>query len=268
MSIRRNAFAGVIIGVLGLGCAAIYPEVSTPIGKPPNENAVKPEPPDDYVYLYFKSARMPPRTRDGRPWGKDKDSLPSPYAVLFMDGVEISRTEVQPNTLEPTWPQQKKANYRVHDDTKLKVEIWDDHGLFPHPICQKEIRRVASHTDLGEVETDCNGGGSFVLAIEPAHAFWGLGLYYELRTSAVIVSRVVQASAAGWAGLKPGDQIVAIMDQPVSQLDGGQIQTMIRVNASKGLELKVRTGEGPPRNVTLKEAALYPLAEEKVDTPP
>jgi len=266
MSILRNAWAVVLVGTFGWGCAAIYPEVSTPIGKPPNENSVKPEPPDDYVYLYFKSARMPPKTRDGRAWGKEKDSLPSPYAILFMDGVELFRTQVESNTLEPTWPEQKKANYRVRDDTKLKVEIWDDHGLFPHPICQKEIRRVSSYTDIGEVEVDCSGGGSFVLAIEPAHALWGLGLYYELQTSSVAVSRVIEASPAGWAGLKPGDQILEIMDEPVSKLDSGQIQSMIRVNASKGLELKVRTGEGAPRKVTLKEAAIYPLAEEKVQT--
>lgn len=266
MSIQRSAFAGVILGVLGWGCAAIYPEISTPIGQPPNENAIKPEPPDDYACLYFKGARMPTLTRDGRHWGKDKDGLPSPYAILFMDGVEIMRTEVEANTLEPTWPGQSKTNYRIRDNTRLKVEIWDDHGLFPHPICQKEIRRVASRMDLGEVEMDCDGGASFELAIEPAHALWGLGLYYELQTSSVVVSRVIQASAAGWAGLKAGDQILEIMGQPVSQLDRGQIQSLIRVNAAKGLELKVRTGEGEPHSVTIKESALYPLAEEKVQT--
>ncbi len=50
----------------------------------------------------------------------------------------------------------------------------------------------------------------------------------------------------------------------VSQLDNGQVQSLIRVNAATGLKLKVRGADGSNRTVTLKEGALYPLAEEKV----
>ena len=265
MLIWGKTWAGALtVTILG-GCAAIYPEISTPIGPPPNENAAKPEPPDDYAYVYFKSARMPTSTRDGRPWGKDKNSLPSPYAILYLDGVEISRTEIEENTLEPTWPHQKKANYRVGDKSHIKVEIWDDHGLFPHPICQKELRNLANYIDIGEAEVDCNGGASFTLAVEPAHAFWGLGFYYEFRTNSVVISRVIEASTAGRVGLKPDDQIVSVMGKPTSQLDNGEVQTFIRVNAASGLKLKVRTGDDPPRSVTIKEQAMYPLAEEKVE---
>jgi hypothetical protein len=264
MSNWGKALAGVLWGLMSIGCSAIYPEVSTPIGAPPHADSVKPEPPDDYAYLYFKSARMPAHTRDGRPWGKDKDSLPSPYAILFIDGTEISRTEVEPNTLEPTWPNQKKENYRVSGKTKVKVEIWDDHGLFPHPICQKELKKITNYTDVGEVDVDCSGGASFLLAVEPAHPLWGLGFYFELRTTSVVISRVIAASPAGWAGLKPGDRILEIMGKQVSQLDSGQVQSAIRVNASSGLTMKVRTGDEAPRKVDIKEAAVYPLADEKV----
>jgi hypothetical protein len=264
MSKWGKSFAGVLLGLVAMGCAAIYPEVSTPIGQPPSGSTLKPEPPDDYVYLYFKSARMPSHTRDGRAWGSAKDSLPSPYAILYIDGTEIWRTEVESNTLEPTWPNQKKENYRIDAKTKLKVEIWDDHGLFPHPICQKEIKKLSNYIDVGEVEVDCTGGASFLLAVEPAHAMWGLGFYYELRTTSVMISRVIAASPAGWAGLKPGDYIVEIMGKPISQLDSGQVQSAIRVNAGSGLTMKVRTGDSAPRQVEIKEAAIYPLAAEKV----
>jgi hypothetical protein len=264
MLIRGKALAGLLVGLLSWGCAAIYPELSAPIGKPPNEDASKPSPPDDYACVYFKRARMPTTTRDGRPWGKNKDSLPSPYAILILDGTEISRTEIEDNTLEPTWPHQKKANYQVGEKTRLKIEIWDDHGLFPHPICQKELRNLANYLDIGEAEVDCNGGASFTLAVEPAHAFWGLGFCYEFRTNAVVISRVIAASTAGRVGLKPGDYIVEIDGKPTSQLDNGEVQTLIRVNASSGLQLKVRSGEGAPRQLTIKESAMYPLAEEKV----
>jgi hypothetical protein len=54
------------------------------------------------------------------------------------------------------------------------------------------------------------------------------------------------------------------MGKQVSQLDSGQVQSAIRVNASSGLTMKVRTGDEAPRKVDIKEAAVYPLADEKV----
>ena len=134
----------------GLGCAAIYPEIDTPIGPPPNAESPSPPPPDDYVFLYIKGARLPSQTRDGRKWGKGGDGFPSPYAILFIDGTEINRTAVEENTLEPTWPNQKKANYQMPSKRQLRVEVWDDHGLFPHPICVKEIHNLPSYVDMGE----------------------------------------------------------------------------------------------------------------------
>ena len=75
-----------------VACAAIYPEIDTPIGPPPNVDVVKPPPPEDYVCLYIKGARLPSQTRDGRKWGKG-NGYPSTYAIVSIDGEEVSRTE-------------------------------------------------------------------------------------------------------------------------------------------------------------------------------
>ena len=263
----RIGILGVVsAGCLGLSlaCGAIFPEIATPIGPPPNLESPSPEPPDDYVYFYLKTVRVQTQTRDGRKWGKGGDGLPNPYAILFIDGTEVTRTEVQPDTLQPVWAKQKKANYKMRSDTRLRIEIWDDHGLFPHPICMKEMLNLPSYLELGEAKVDCNGGAQITLAVEPAHARWGLGFYYELRTSSVYITRVIAASSAGRAGLKPGDQILSIMDKAVAQMESGEVQSLIRSNASSGVELKVSSSERATREVTLRDEALYPLIDEGI----
>jgi hypothetical protein len=253
-----------LLVAISLGCAAIYPEIRTPIGSPPNSEAARPAPPDDYVFLYLKAARMPAQTRDGRKWGRGGEGYPSPYAILFIDGTEITRTAVEPNTLRPSWPNQKKANYKVQDKTRLRVEIWDDHGLFPHPICLKDIEHLPSFLDSGEAQFDCEGGAQVTLAVEPAHPRWGLGLFYELRSSTAYVTRVIAASCAGRAGLQPGDQILEIMGEVVAQIDNGEVQSLIRSNAVTGLKLRVSSSNGSSREVQLKDEALYPLVEDGI----
>lgn len=246
------------------GCAAIYPEITLPIGPPPNAETPSPEPPRDYVFLYIKGARMPAQTRDGRKWGKGGEGLPNPYAILIIDGTEVTRTVVENNTLQPTWPNQKKANYRMTSKSRLRVEIWDDHGLFPHPICMKEILNLPSYIDSGEDDIECDGGARITLGVEPAHARWGLGLNFELRTTTAYVTRVIEASAAGRAGLKPGDQILSIMGESVEKIDNGHLQSLIRANSTTGVELKISSSEGAVRVVNIKDEALYPLVEDKI----
>ncbi len=246
-----------------VACAAIYPEVTTPILPPPNAGKVEPEPPDNYICVYLKGARLPTQTRDGRKWGKG-EGYPSPYAVLYIDGDEVSRTEVEADTLEPTWANQKKRNYKIGSKARLKIEIWDSHGIFPHPICQREVLNLPGYTDLGETELDCDGGTIINLAVEPAHARWGLGFNYELRTSSAAITRVIAASAAGRAGINVGDEIVSIMGHPVAKLDAGQIQSLLRSNSTTGIDMKISTNGGAPREVRLKDEAIYPLVEDKI----
>ena len=263
---QKWGIGGVGIALLGLslGCGAIYPEISTPIGPPPNTDSPKPPPPDDYVFLYIKSARMPSQTRDGRKWGKGGEGLPNPYAILSIDGTEITRTAVEENTLRPTWPNQKRANYKMLSKTRLRIEIWDDHGLFPHPICLKEVQDLPNFLDMGEAEIDCDGGAQITFGVEPAHPRWGLGFYFELRSSTAYVTRVIAASAAGRAGLKPGDQILSIMGKAVAQIDSGEVESLIRSNSTTGVELKISSSEGSAREVKLKDEAIYPLVDDSI----
>jgi len=262
LGVTLRVLSGLCI-LASVACAAIYPEIETPIGPPPNEDAVKPSPPDGYVCLYVKAARLPSQTRDGRKWSKG-NGYPSTYAILSIDGEEVYRTEVEPNTLEPSWSSEKKANFKLVSKSRVKIEIWDDHGLFPHPICLREVLSVPNYVDLGEAELDCEGGAHVTLAVEPAHARWGLGFFFEVHNGGASVTRVIPASSAGRAGLESGDEILEVMGRPLPQLQVGEAQSLIRSNSTTGINLLVSTHGAAPRKVRLKDEAIYPLVRDHI----
>src|SRR5258706_15147053 len=102
-----------LVLLLGLlGCGAVYPQLGTPVRTPPAGITLAPPPPEDLVFVKFAGAVIPSKTRDGRSWDSVGGSLPDAFAKLFVDGQVILETPVQSNTLTPTWPDQRKANYR------------------------------------------------------------------------------------------------------------------------------------------------------------
>ena len=74
-------------------------------------------------------------------------SLPDAFAKLIVNGKVILETPVQSNTLTPTWPDQKKANYHVPSGASAKVELWDP-GCMP----MKKIKELSA----GDLEGGTN----------------------------------------------------------------------------------------------------------------
>src|SRR5690349_6700603 len=102
-----------------LACGAVYPQLSTPVRTPPPSAKLMPPPPDDLLFVKFAGAVIPKQTRDGRSWDSVGGSLPDAFAKLFVDGKVILETPVQGNTLTPTWPDQRKANYRIREGANI-----------------------------------------------------------------------------------------------------------------------------------------------------
>ena len=137
MTKSPSLVAVVALGLL-VGCGAVYPQLETPVRTPPGQVTLTPPPPDDLVFLKFAGAVIPSRTRDGRNWDSVGGSLPDAFAKLLVDGKVILETPVQGNTLTPTWPDQRKANYRVRSGASVRVELWDSNPINNHPICVAE----------------------------------------------------------------------------------------------------------------------------------
>jgi PDZ domain/C2 domain len=254
-----------LAATLLLGCGAVYPQLSTPVRTPPAHVALTPSPPEELLFVKFAEATIPVRTRDGRSWDSVGGSLPDAFAKLFVDGKLILETPVQSNSLKPTWPNQRKANYEVPLGAAVKVELWDSNPINNHPICIADVSGLhagAASDDLRRIQ--CTSGAEIVLVVDPAHSRLGAGFFYELRRDEVVVTRVLRESPAARAGLLPGDMLVQIQGRSVRSMSEGEAQSLINANAPTGLTLVVRKVDKSERVITLKEGPIYPLVQEGI----
>lgn len=248
-----------------MGCGAVYPQLATPVRNPPAEAVLKPPPPEDLLFLKFDGAVIPSRTRDGRNWDSVGGSLPDAFAKLIVDDKVILETPVQSNSLTPTWPDQRRANYRVAPGALVRVELWDSNTLNNHPICVASLRDL--HADAVSEEPkliSCSSGAELRLVVDPAHGKLGIGIFYELRTEQVVITRVLKESPAARAGLAPNDELLKIQGKLVKTMADGEAQSLINANAATGLTLLVKKADKSQVEINLKEGAIYPLAEEDV----
>jgi hypothetical protein len=241
------------------GCGAVFPEITPAMKVPPAGRELTPKPPVNLVYIAFAGAEIPPTTRDGRKWDSIGGDLPDPFAKLFVDDREIFRTPIQSNTLKPTWPDQQRANYRVVPGGRARIEVWDSNAINNHPICMKKVGDLTDLASTEAVELDCESGAHVSLRVEPAHARWGLGFSYELKTVGLSVTRVLTESPAARVGIAANDEILEIQGKKVEKMEEGEAQSLINSNAQMGVALVVRSPNQAPRTVKVAEGVIYPV---------
>ncbi|HET7540203.1 MAG TPA: PDZ domain-containing protein [Polyangiaceae bacterium] len=265
---RVRGFAGgLLAGILGLGlpaCGAVYPELSTPV-RAAGTRRLEPPPPPDLVFLKFAGAHIPTHTRDGRQWDSVGGSAPDPFAKLLIEEKEILVTPVQANTLAPTWPDQKLGNYRIPTGVPVRIELWDSNPLNNHPICVQTVGDLLAETSEEQnLDLRCDSGATIELVVQPAHAKFGLGLYYELGSEDIHVTRVVEESPAGRAKLMRGDQLLRIQGREVKGMDTETARSLINANVSTGVKFAVQRLDGSQIEVTLKDGPIYPTVDEDI----
>jgi membrane-associated protease RseP (regulator of RpoE activity) len=268
LSVRVYGYAqGFALRLLALSlaaCGAVYPEISTPV-RAPGTRPLDPPPPEDLVYLKFASAQIPTHTRDGRQWDSIGGSAPDPFAKLSIEDKEILLTPVQANTLRPTWPDQKVGNYRIPHGSRVRVELWDSNALNNHPICVESIANILAEANNDEnLELRCDSGATIEIVVQPAHAKFGLGMFYELGTDDIHVTRVVGESPAARAKLRPGDQLLRIQGRDVKGMDAETARSLINANVSTGVNFAVKHADGSQADVTLKDGPIYPTVDEEL----
>jgi membrane-associated protease RseP (regulator of RpoE activity) len=251
---------GSVAAMLALlpGCAAVYPEIGTNIHKVTGEQAMDPPPPNDLHWIRFKSAQISTSMRDGRTWQQALGKLPDPYAKLIVNDVEILKTNPQKETLEPTWNDSPRGNFRVSSQDKMRVEIWDANAVSDTPIGVKDFRATDDFVSGGQIRLEIAGAGEIVIAYEPAHAMFGLGLWYELRADSCFVTRMLEGSPAERAGVLPGDEVVEINGKKVQSMSANQVRSAFGAIPSNGLPIVAKHADGTSLTVTLREGPIYP----------
>jgi hypothetical protein len=240
-----------------VSCVAFYPELRTSLREVGEDEVVEGRPPRRMAYIEFEKARIPPKAPDGRPWDGSDDDLPDPVARLIVDDRCLIETPVEQDTLAPTWPTQRRANYMVQPDSVATVELIDHDSVTDRPICRKRVGDIRAEAEFGEVEVMCDNGTRIWLTVQPARPKMGVGLFYELRVNQVFVSRVAAHSPAGRAGLRAGDEFIELEGQAVRAMDEAQVRSVFNAGVRNGLHAKVRRPGETPREIVLKEGPVY-----------
>lgn len=255
--------AAVAFGFSSLACAAVYPEIVTKTNPVIEGQVLDPPPPSDIHWIRFLSARIPQTTRDGRKWDKLGGTLPDVYARLLINDKEVLRTPVQADTLEPTWKDGPRGNFLVQSSDRLRVEVWDANAVVDEPVGVKEIGYPSAESVMGgQIRVTFDGGGEVVLAYEAAHALYGLGLAFELRSESAYVTRVIAESPAARANLEKGDQILSIGGRDVKGMEADEVRSAMNAVPSGGLDLLVKHKDGTTLQVNVGEGPIYATMAE------
>jgi len=262
----RGWACAIALGVLGgaSSCAAVFPEIATPVRDVPAGIELDPPPPDDLLFLHVASADIPKRTRDGRQWDEVGGRAPDPFVVVFAENDELFRTEVQSNTLHPVWKEKPNVNYRIPPRAQIRVELWDKNTMQPRPICQAKFRDVQDAVFSGGRDISCSSGARIRLDVERAKAKMGIGMKLEVRSHQVFITRVYQESPASRAELKAGHEVVSIQGKAVAQMGEGEARSLINANTRTGVTLSVLDPGGGTLSVTLKDGPIYPVAGDGI----
>jgi hypothetical protein len=132
-----------------VACSAVYPEMQTAVRPLPDEVEPDPPPADDLFFIYFEGAWIPAKDQGGLPW---PGGAPDPFAKLIVDDTVLFQTPVESRTREPTWKGQDKENHRIHPDSRVYIEVWDNNTMTDMPLCRVRVRSLRTLRDGGENE--------------------------------------------------------------------------------------------------------------------
>lgn len=255
----------VVLLAWSVGCGAVYPELATTVRAAEAGAVLEPPPPDDLYYVYFESAVVPARTRDGREW---PSGGPTTYAKLKVGEGTLIQSPSQPGTRRPTWPKQERKNYRIPTGADLTLELWVSDAIQDKPLCQVAVLDLEHLREGGRADFDCDSGARITLGVEPAHAVIGLGFHYELRgADGVRVTRLLEHSPAKRAGLAVGTRILTIQGKSVVPMDALEVRSAMNANSRTGVRLDVEQANGTRKVITLQDGPIYPMPDEAIDLP-
>lgn len=243
------------------------PAERAPLLPPPQGVTLEPGPPDDLYWLRFVAARVPAKTPGGLSWDDDH-GLPDPYAVLLVDGVRLLESGTQNDTLTPTWPRGPGGNFRLPAGRPARVALYDRDTLRDQPISAEVIRALSSSdavrgyrdVDLGSVHV--SGAAKVRLAVERAHAMFGLGFTYRRTGASYHVVGLYQHGPGSRAGLREGDELVRIGERPVAEMSPAEVKSWFNAVPAAGLSLTVLHDDGASENVNVNLGPVYPLFSE------
>jgi hypothetical protein len=256
----RLRTATALLALALAGCPAVYPELGTRTRPVTAGRILDPPPPAELRWIKVLSATLPAHARDGRPW--QPNGKASAYARLLVNGVELIKTNVESDTLTPTWAGSPHGNYRIAPGDRFRVELWESDSINDKPVGARDLGMAGDLQVLDgrlhvEMEEGIASSSTLDIAFEPAHAVTGLGLWYELRTTGCTVTRLLEQGPADRAGLKAGDELIRIGDREAKVMTPDEIKSAFNAIPMEGLKIQVRHSAGAVEELLLKDGPIY-----------
>ena len=259
----RSTVSALIVSASCSSCAAVYPELQTPLRPAAAGVTLAPPPPADLKYIELVEGDAPSTTVDGRPWHELGNKLPNPFAIFYVNGRAIIKTDPQTGTLKPTWPGSPRGNFRIGKQDRIRIEMWES-SLTQRPICVKDLGAVDGDELLADkqIVVKCDNDARIVVTFEPARAQVGYGFFFEFRTYSTYVSRVYQEGPAARAGLRRGDKIAAVGGRVTQGMDQKVVQSYLNASRMDGIVVDVIHADGKQETLTIKEGPVYQMYQE------
>jgi len=91
-----------------------------------------------------------------------------------------------------------------------------------------------------------------------AGEYAGIGAEIAARDGRMFIKAVFEGGPAAKAGLKPGDEVVAVDGKPLAEIKAGELSRRLRGKPGTTVTLSLRAGgEGQPRDVTLTRGTVH-----------
>lgn len=253
----REGLLVVSLVCLAVGC--VYPRRGTSITPVRNarQGAAMNAPPDVWE-LTVVDAQVRPRRAGDLAWD-DGEGPPDVYVRIYRNDELIWESPTVQDQLRPTFDATLPRNFRAAATDALRIEVWDRDGVGSDPI---GIYRSRGLPPTAVPDADARlmlEGGSYVtIRIRAPRAHRGMGIEeYVVKPDELEVRRVLAYSPAGRADIQPGDRIVAIGDQRVSEMSDAQAASALSMAVTRHRSLTVVRGEGSERQVEIDDGYIW-----------
>jgi hypothetical protein len=214
--------------------------------------------PSDVYSFTVVSAQLPERNRGATQWD-DNGGLPDPFVRLYRDDVLVWESPTIDDTLTPQWNASPPRNVHIPRSARIRLEVWDRDAIGGDPVGIWRGVGLPPNARPGiEARVLLEGESFLTIRVDAPQPHRGLGIrLFEVHDGDLEVLEVEPYSPASRAGIVPGDRIVGIGNQTVSQLGGNRAAGALSMAVERQETLRVRNRQGAERTVELDRGYVW-----------
>ncbi|MBN8611491.1 MAG: PDZ domain-containing protein [Deltaproteobacteria bacterium] len=252
--------ATVILLAASLASCA-YPRRTTSLSPVRTASAMTTGPggtPGDVFRFTAVSATLNAQNRGATQWD-DNGGLPDPVLRVYRDDALVWESGTVNDSLHPEWNEAAPRNIRFPSSARIRIEVWDDDELGGDPVGIWRGIGLPPNARSGVDARILLEGESYVtVRVDPPQPHRGVGVrLFEVHGSDLQIVEVEPFSPAARADLVPGDRILAIGGQTVSQLGSQRAAGALSMAAERQEALRVANAQGAERTVTLDRGYVW-----------